>query len=615
MNRPQRHDHPGPKSWKYLLGATLAFVILVPLWMAIDLMLLRPDVPISLEAMMNKLWWLGVPAVAVTLLFGGRWIMASQQAQTRQSQFKLETAKAQQVLAEARTEQGHREYVLEVISMGVTLDKYRQGKLWEALQKGHASATIREMDPMKYDWTALDKIGTAGSRASDALENGAFWTVSEWGVPAFNAKPACHALKCDSPITPRAGLVAGANSNGMHTHLFVAGPRRFEERPDRILEDIFAFFDANPDIPYVVLNSDDGMDVREKYQPDGSPDLVKQGYYVTEMPDSATLFLLARRERVEAVRPFAYDDIDDYGVGFDVINRDGVARRLYVAYDALSHALPQPLDSRGRPNIIGRLPLIAEWLPAAAKFAQRPDIRGTGPISFLDREFNDKHRPPRDWKPTPWFPVPWSKRQLAQFDSLPTMGFIHRPVFVKTTDDHGKPLHRRDLRADALLAGWHEALKTLPEAERAKGPARIIAATGEHLEQTQALESMLHRYAEQGGPEIDSGKIDQFINTDRRLGNTGATTLFMQMAIGVMGSYRAGGISAAINLRDTGEASIIFISPPSDAVRVSQDGRIDVFKGTATPSIDPANYAEPGASRGAPPQSVAPDHQASRGSK
>jgi hypothetical protein len=256
------------------------------------------------------------------------------------------------------------------------------------------------------------------------------------------------------------------------------------------------------------------------------------------------------------------------------------------------------------------MPLISEWLPEAAKFALRLDIRGTGPISFLDREFNDKHRPPRDWKPTPWFPVPWSKRQLAQFDSMPTMGFIHRPVFVKMTDEHGKPLHRRDARARTLLAGWHEALKTLPEAERAKGPARVIAATGEQPEQIQALESLLYRYAEQGGPEIDSGKIDQFINIDRRLGNTGATTLFMQMAIGVMGSYRAGGISAAINLRDPGEASIIFISPPSEEKRARQVGRGDVFKGRTTPAIDPANYAAPSESPGTRPQPAAEDHKA-----
>ena len=224
----------------------------------------------------------------------------------------------------------------------------------------------------------------------------------------------------------------------------------------------------------------------------------------------------------------------------------------------------------------------------------RPDIRGTGAISFLDRELNAKHRLPQDWKPTPWFPVPWSKTQLEQFDKMATLGYIHRPVFVKTTDEHGKPLARRDARQKALFEGLQEALRTLPEAERAHAPARVIAATNNQTEQLVALESMLHQYAAQGGPEIDSGKLDQFINIDRRLGNTGAATLFMEMAIGVMGSYRAGGPSLAVNLRDPREATFIFISPPSEEKRKAQDqSRGDVFRPIKSMAVDPANYAVP----------------------
>ena len=65
-------------------------------------------------------------------------------------------------------------------------------------------------------------------------------------------------------------------------------------------------------------------------------------------------------------------------------------------------------------------------------------------------------------------------------------------------------------------------------------------------DQLIALHGTLDAYAANGGPEFDSGKSSQFIDTDKRLGNTGASTLFMHMAIGVMGSYRDGGISAAI---------------------------------------------------------------------
>jgi hypothetical protein len=591
---PQHAPHR-PQAWKYVIGAALAILLLVPLWMAFELNILRPEAINQPETTMTRLWWLAIPVVLVAILFGGRWIVETQQTRARQAQFESENAKAARVLAEGRAEQGRREYVLEVISMGVTLDKYRQGKLWDALQAGNAYTSIRERDPKKYPWGYIDKLQLMGGRGGDTLENGAFHSVVEWGVPVFNARPACHSLKnADSPIAPDSGLVASSESSGMGSHLFVVGLRRFEDRPDRILEDIFDFFDANPDIPYVIFNSDDGMDVRNMSVADGAPNLVREGYYVPEMPDASTLFLLARRERVDVIRPFVFEDVS-YDESVEVLNRDAIGRRLFLAYLDLKKTVPSPPKTNEHPFDPQRQPLISEWLAEAAKFAVRHDIRGTGPTSYLDRELHAKHRPPLDWKPTPWFPVPWNTFQLKQFDSMPTLGFIHRPVFVKMTDEHGKPLSRRELRESALLNGWHEALNTMAEAERGKGPARVIAATGNQKEQLLALEGVLHRYAEQGGPEIDTGKIDQFINTDRRLGDTGANTLFMQMAIGVMGSYRAGGASAAINLRDPNEASIIFITPPSDEKRKSQQNARggDVFRHIRNQQIDPENYAPP----------------------
>ncbi|WP_167759708.1 type VI lipase adapter Tla3 domain-containing protein [Massilia horti] len=541
---------------------------------------------------MSKPWWLLAVVLGIGAVLGGRWVLAAREAEARQAQATAAALKARQQLAAARTGQGRREYVLEVISLGVTFDKFRQGKLWDVLQTGNPYTSIREQDPKKYPWSDDDKLGTSGGRAGDTLENGAGYTVTEWGTPVFNAAPPNSSDDRDSPLSPDMGIAGSAEASGMSTSLFVAGPRRFAERPDRILEDVFDFFDANPDIPYIVLNSDDGMGLRDLSRPTGSPPLVKDGYYIPEMPDSSALFLLARRERVDPIRPFVYDDIDDYRVGMDVLNRDGVARRLFLGYLDLKKSVPRPKEPAWRTE---RAVTASEWLDYAAKFGVRPDIRGTGPTSFLDRELNAKHLPPRDWKPTPWFPVPWSKTQLEQFDKLPTLGFIHRPVFVKTTDEHGKPLARRDARQKALVEGLQEALRTLPEAARAKGPARVIAATNDQTEQLIALEGMLRHYATQGGPEIDSGKLDKFINIDRRLGNTGAATLFMEMAIGVMGSYRAGGPSLAVNLRDPHEASFIFISPPSEEKRKAQQHVRggDVFRSIKSPAIDPANYAVP----------------------
>jgi hypothetical protein len=577
-----------PKLWKYSLGAVIVLFLLIPLWTIFVMTVVQPEsLTVQEQTMSNRLlWWIAGPVAVVSLLFGAHWVMASSKVPVTD---RLEIAKVQQVAA---TDQSKREYVLEVIGLGVTLDQYRQGALWAALQKGSPFLTIREQDPKTYPYSDMDKAGRSGSRGGDSLENGALYTPMYYAVPVFDAEPPIYNSEMvDKSNDPLMGLAGGAVSSGMAWHLFVVGDRRFEERPDRILEQVFAFFDANPDVPYIVLNSDDSMGSRNLYRPDNTPALLKNGHYIPEMPDASALFVLARRERVDPVRQFVYEDVSPEK-SVDELNEYGVARRLFLAYDELERAVPHPDKEKDPAAITQRRPLISEWLPTAAKFAQNADIRGT---KMLDAVNPWHHHIPKDWKPTPWFPIPWNKDQLATFDKLPTLGFIHRPTFVKFTDENGKALTRRDQREKVLQAAWKDALLTLPETERPKTPARIIVATGGQADQLVALHSLMSANAAMGGPEIDSGTSKQFIDTDKRLGNTGAATLFVQMAIGVMGSYRDGGVSAAINLRDKNEASIVFISPPSAEKRKNQThptGAGDVFSHKGRPAIDPENYQQ-----------------------
>ncbi|WP_189396595.1 DUF2875 family protein [Janthinobacterium lividum] len=527
-------------------------------------------------------WLLLIPPIVAATLLGSRWLHSSKPAAVA----KLQVQHA------IPSEQEKREYVLEVIGLGVTLDKYRQGKLWEALQKGNAYASIREQDKEKYTWDAMQRAGIAGGRGGDTLENGARDTPMYFGVPVFNAEPPIfNSRMLDRPDSPAIGLAGGATSSGMHWHLFASGPRRLSEHPDRILEDIFAFFDAHPDVPYIVLNSEDSMPTRDLYSPDNSPPLTRDGRYIPEMPDASALFVLARRDRIDAVRKFAYDDAPPED-SVDDLNTYGVARRLYLAYYDLMGTVPQARLETDPTATTRRQPSIAEWLPVAAQFAQRPDIRGTGSFSMVARLQHKTYQLPKDWQPTPWFPVPFNKEQLAQLDRLPTFGFIHRPTFVRMVDKDGKPLTRRDQREQALQTGWQQALRSLPEAERPAAPARLVAATGGNQAQLLALHKTVLKHAENGGTELDSGNTAQWIDTDQRLGNTGAATLFVQMAIGVMGSYRDGGVSAVVNLRNPEEATIVLVSPPSDEKRRTQKHPHggDVLRHYVTPAIDPANY-------------------------
>ena len=570
------------RAWKYVLGALIAYPVLALLWMLFDIWVLHPDLlNIDMGSTMNKVRWLGIPLLLVTTLFGGKWLVDAHAANSRAREWQLKTQQLEKLNSAATSKQLRREYVLEVLGLGVTVEQYRQGKLWNVLQQGGPYTSVRETDPDKYPWSGTAKSGQTGNRTNDALENGADASPMFWGVPSMYARgPMDDPAKQPSETWPMAGLAGNAEGTGMAWHLFAIGPWRIGERPDQLLEQAFTFFDANPDLPYLVLLSTDSDSSRDYGKAADREFRVRNGHYIPEYTDASTVLVLARRERVEPLRPYAWNDPDN----------DYLQETLRKMYYQLQDNVPIPARVAERFPGITRQPTVAEWLPAAAKFAKHP-VFDRPESTLLDDYKRWANPPPKDWKPTPWFPVPWNRNQLAAFDALPSMGFIHRPVFVKFEDEQGKPVKRRDARQKLLEAGWQQALQTLPEAQRAAGPARIIAAFNHDTEQKIALAGTLHAYAAQGGPDIDTGKTSQFIDTDHRMGNTGAATFFVQMAVGVMGSYIDGGASAAINLRDPAGASIVFISPPSKERREAQGANI--FKHIVQPSIDPDNYKPP----------------------
>jgi hypothetical protein len=483
-----------------------------------------------------------------------------------------------------------REYVLEIVGVGVTLDKFRQGALWDALSNGDSNTLIRDMDPKKYAWDGGDKMQESNAHGGASVENAILDTPRYWGVPAFNAEPLCiNSQNGDTPEFPQGGLAI----TGDLMHMPVLAHRELSEHPDRIVERIFDFFDQNPTVPYVILASEDSSSLRASY---ATPrQIMPDGWYVPEMPDTSAVFVLARRDRVDAIRPFVFEDMEEPVADVEVLNKHGIARRIWLNYLNLTNTVPR------RPEIeMTRFPTSKDWLTDLELFSEQFDGGESGKLSSrITSVFHLNSKPvlSSHWKPRPWFPVPWNTEQLEQFDALPTFGFLHRPVFVKLTDENGNLLKRAEQRQAALQQGWQSALGTLPETQRAAGPTRVIVATGGNPSQLIDFHGLLRQVAEHGGPKFDPAKANQFIDIDRRIGNTGAATFFMQTAIGVMGSYREGGVSAAFNMRDPKEASIIFISPPSEGKRKGQHHITggDLLKNGTVPMYDLKNYEEPGA--------------------
>lgn len=79
---------------------------------------------------------------------------------------------------------------LDVLSIGMSLDVFRQGQVWKALQEQNAAqaealhvGSILPMDPKKYPTSADDKDMAYEKRQADALELGLKNFLEKWPIP------------------------------------------------------------------------------------------------------------------------------------------------------------------------------------------------------------------------------------------------------------------------------------------------------------------------------------------------------------------------------------------------------------------------------------------------
>ena len=71
---------------KYVTGAVLALIVLIPLWTVFVMTVIEPDsLTIQEQTMGNRiLWWVVGPVLAVAALFGAQWVKASKNEQAAQ---------------------------------------------------------------------------------------------------------------------------------------------------------------------------------------------------------------------------------------------------------------------------------------------------------------------------------------------------------------------------------------------------------------------------------------------------------------------------------------------------------------------------------------------------
>ncbi len=427
-------------------------------------------------------FYLGPPLLAVLSIFTFQTAHAANQQQ--KAAIKQQAVGQAQERQAAQNDQEARQHAtLEVLGLGLAVSKFRQARVWEEIEKKSRDFVL-PTDPKEYPWGRRDKEHVSSKREADTLEHAASWFVEKWTIPVFVAGPANHNPKMQDFLE---AVVASARTNGgMHWHEFQVIEMMYDDHPERLVTQVFEFFDKNPRVPAVVLFGEDGLVLRDTLSVRGGPRLLTDGDFKKSDPTEAmAAFVLVRRDLVDALRPYAFD------------------------------------AKTGKP---------------------------AGPA------------PAHPFQPSPWLPQPWTTHQLDQFDKLPTLGYLHRPQTVSYLDPHGKPLHNA-ARSEAFRRGWLAAVQSLPPESRV---ARVFydhgsTDLGKHiapLAQTLSTES-----------HLDILEPGQGFNLTTNLGDIGAASPFVQLALGIIASYRHDDISASVNLKRNDGASIVLITPPQQKKR------------------------------------------------
>lgn len=406
-----------PRLWPFAVG----LLLLVPVWVVALHLWIKPASlqPGRAEMGSPVVLYLLPPVLAVGCLLGA-WIgLVSHQRShaRRQYQDQVQEIHRQQKAEEVRAarEQENHQFTLEVLGLGLSVEMFRQQGVWEAIERS-GGVFILPTDPKAYPLGTDEKYSQSSKRSEDAFEHAASYFTEKWLVPGFSATARHH-----RPENEDLNLLKGMpddlrNGAGMHWHSFTTVDYLYDDDPEAFLERIFRFFDENPDAPAITLFVKDGLRTRNVLRAEGSPPILVDGYRKpTDMTESMVAFVLARRDRLEAIRASALD----------------VPLKEY------------PFPDDPMPEQLG----------------------------------NANHTPfwekPRAFRPTKWLPRPWCKEQVKQFDSLPLLGRIHRPQTASFLSE-GKPLGDKG-RLEAFRSAWKLALDTLPGG---KEPARVIYDCG-----------------------------------------------------------------------------------------------------------------------------------------
>lgn len=400
---------------------------------------------------------------------------------------------------------------LDVLSIGLSVDVFRQGQAWAALQQQDAAqanslhvGSALPLDPKKYPVTADDKDMAYEKRQLDALELGLRSFPEKWPIPTvtvvrgWDPKTPNLRFTPDMTQTMLTGLVDSLRPEaGLHWHRILNLPNGIacDNHSEFIIESLFELFERSPDLPAVLIYAVDGVnmagalssrDVKLKSLGAGSGP--RQPGQLT---DSMVALVVGRPERINWLR-------------------------FYAPYTKVNK---NPID---------------------------PEFTGWA------------RQPKQTFVPSPFIPQPWTKRGLEQWDALQILAVLHRPVTVPldNPDKPDKPGTRlkNDALTAALAGGWKKATDSItPPPARVfydAGQKPVVPALAELMPALKAAES-----------PVDLLESKESYDLTQRLGDTGAASPFVGIALATMATYQNADTSVVVPLRNPAEATFITLTP------------------------------------------------------
>ena len=395
---------------------------------------------------------------------------------------------------------------LDVLRIGLSLDTYRQGQVWNKLHEQDMEqpeslhiGSILETDPKKYPFDSFEKNTAYAKRKLDALELALRSFPEKWAIPLVTVVRGWNEDMPDRYLSPQYVrkmlddvVPGGLGPAGLHWHYVSPLPDGIicSDEPETLIERVFQLFESQPDLPLVLIYSVEGINMAgvlgSKYKrPIGTGTGPRQPGQLT---DAMVAMVVGRPERLQWLRNFApYTKV---------------------------HA------NRINPEFTG-------W-------------RWTGPkVPFV---------------PTQFFPKPWTERSFQQFDSVPVLAKLHRPVTVSLQDASGKRL-KGDALKRAQASAWTEATRNLNVV-----PARVFHDTGKP---TDAMLAEWSPALDAAQSPVDLLASDQSYNLTKRLGDTGSASPFVGIALATMASFSNADASVVMPLRRSDQATLMVVSSPT----------------------------------------------------